>query len=261
MVEAARSVDELNDLHDAIAGLLRPGGRPAIPTAVDHAYESIWRQLLKGERKPGERLADTELALQLGLSRTPVRQALHRLAQEELVRFDARRGFSVQAFSRQDVHEIYDLRSTLEVAALRLAAPKLSLGDLKEQRERLHEARAALQTRADQRSLILHLQTDLAFHNLLIRTAGNGRLLRALAALRGQQALFQYQDISFPAANVAAGDEHESILLALIARDIDRAAELMAQHISNAKNRVLEDIFGVPEPKREPETQTSIPQG
>jgi len=54
--------------------------RGRIPTAVDHAYESIWRQLVTANRKPGERLSDVELAAQLGVSRTPVRQALHRLA-------------------------------------------------------------------------------------------------------------------------------------------------------------------------------------
>lgn len=252
--EVSPGPDALNDLFAAIDGLLRSSRTAGFPTAVDHAYELIWRQLSTGDRNPGERLADTELALQFGLSRTPVRQALHRLAQEELVRFDARHGFSVPVFTRQDVHEIYDVRSALEVLALRLAAPRLSLDELEDQRRRLDEARAALQTRLDQTALILHLRTDLAFHNLLIRTAGNGRLLRTLAALRSQQALFQYRDMSFPAASLAAGDEHEAILLALIAGNINRAAELMAQHVSNAKNRVLEDLFGDPEAAREIDT-------
>jgi DNA-binding GntR family transcriptional regulator len=258
--EVTHSPDALDDLYDAIVGLLRPGGRPAIPTAVDHAYEMIWRQLVKGERNPGERLADTELALQFGLSRTPVRQALHRLAQEELVRFDARHGFSVRAFSRQDVHGIYDVRNVLEVLALRRAAPRLTRADLEEKRAQLLTARMALETRADQSSLILHLQTDLTFHNHLIRAAGNGQLLRALAALRSQQALFQYRDMSFPEANVAAGEEHEAILLALIAGDVDQAAEQMAKHVTNAKNRVLEDLFGDTETASESGALAPVPQ-
>src|SRR5438270_10509104 len=97
------AVETIDDLHDVFFELLRVEERAAIPTAVDHAYEMIWRQLIRGERQPGERLTDTELAAQLGLSRTPVRQALHRLAQEDLIRLDARRGFSVRAFTADDV--------------------------------------------------------------------------------------------------------------------------------------------------------------
>src|SRR5947209_3807483 len=113
----APSADSVDALHDVIFDLLRPSDRSGIPTAVDHAYEMIWRQLITGERQPGERLTDTELATQLGLSRTPVRQALHLLAQEDLIRLDARRGFSVRAFTADDVIEIYQVRVVLEVLA------------------------------------------------------------------------------------------------------------------------------------------------
>jgi DNA-binding GntR family transcriptional regulator len=241
----APSSESVDALHDVIFDLLRPGDRSGIPTAVDHAYERIWRQLIRGERRPGERLTDTELAAQLGLSRTPVRQALHLLAQEDLVRFDARRGFSVRMTAAQDVREIYDVRSALEVLALRLAAPNLSAFQIEGRLERLYDVREALRSSRDERALVLHLKDDLELHNWLIRACGNGRLVRILAALRSQQSLFQYWDTSFPQRNEAASEEHEHILLALLARDIERAAESMAEHIRNAKCRVLEDLFGV----------------
>src|SRR5919199_4166478 len=126
-MSVASSPLTVDDLHSVFFDLVRPNHRSGLPTAVEHAYEMIWRQLIRGERKPGERLADTELAAQLGLSRTPVRQALHRLVQEDLVRLDARRGFSVRELTTQDVHEIYDVRGALEVLALRQAAPRLTL--------------------------------------------------------------------------------------------------------------------------------------
>src|SRR5215207_10446458 len=105
------------------------GGTP-LPTAVDHAFGVIWRQLITGEHKPGERLSDVDLAAQLGVSRTPVRQSLHRLAHYELVRFDPRRGFSVREFTAQDVHEMYDVRASLEALAVSLAAPRLDPAEL-----------------------------------------------------------------------------------------------------------------------------------
>ena len=245
LADTALSAETLDDLSHVIFDLLRPNQPGGLATAVDHAYEMIWRQLMKGERGPGERLTDTELAFQLGLSRTPVRQALHRLAQEELVRLDARRGFSVRVFTAQDVHEIYDVRGALEVLALRLAAPRLTTDQIQAQLHRLYEVRAALQSTPSHRANVLHLQADLEFHNLLIHSSGNGRLIRTLAALRSQQTLFQYWDASYPQRNEAAGYEHERILLSLAAKDAAQAAECMAQHITNAKNRVLADLFGL----------------
>jgi DNA-binding GntR family transcriptional regulator len=237
--------ETLDDLYDVIFDLLRPKDSRGLPTAVDHAYEIIWRQLMKGERGPGERLTDTSLASQLGLSRTPVRQALHRLAQEELLRLDARRGFTVRAFAAQDVHEIYEVRGSLEVLAVRLAAPHLTADRIEAQLRRLDQVQAALESTQNRTANILHLQADLELHNLIIHSSGNGRLIRALAALRSQQTLFQYWDASYPKRNEIAGHEHERILLALAARDTAQAAEHMAQHIHNAKARVLSDLYGL----------------
>jgi DNA-binding GntR family transcriptional regulator len=244
----AQTVD---DLHDLIFELLRPSTAPTIPTAVDHAYEMIWRLLIRGERKAGERLADTELASQLGLSRTPVRQALHRLAHEDLVRFDARRGFSVREFGAQDVYEIYDVRSVLEVLAVRLAAPHLSPEVLATQLSRLRAARSALRGTELPHAAIAHLRADIDLHNVLIQASGNRRLIRTLAGLRSQQTLFQYWDTLYPGANEMASTEHEAILLALTEHDTSKAARAMTTHITNSRNRVLRDIFGVTKPRVE----------
>jgi DNA-binding GntR family transcriptional regulator len=233
----------LEDLYSAIFDLLRPSGPPSIPTALDYAYDTIWRQLIKQERSPGERLADTELAAQLGISRTPVRQALHRLAQEELVRFDARRGFSVRVFSADDVHEIYDVRCALEGLAVRQAASKLAAEVLDAQLRTLRAAREALHSEPDTRGGALHLQADLKLHNLLILASGNGRLIRILGALRSQQALFQYWDTSYPDRNEAASHEHERIVQALMIGDTAAGVHAMEEHIINARDRVLTDLF------------------
>jgi DNA-binding GntR family transcriptional regulator len=235
-VVAPPDVGTIDDLHDVFFELLRTGERAAIPTAVDHAYEMIWRQLIRGERQPGDRLTDTELAAQLGLSRTPVRQALHRLA---------RRGFSVREFSANDVVEIYQVRAVLEVLALRLAASRLSPEQITAQLDALHRVRTALRMQRDDRSVLLHLEADLKLHNLLIQTSGNGRLIRVLAGLRSQQTLFQYWDTSYPERNEAAADEHEVILLALAAGDTAKAEASLEQHILNARLRVLKDLFGI----------------
>jgi DNA-binding GntR family transcriptional regulator len=208
----------------------------------------IWRQLIKRERQPGDRLADTELAAQLGISRTPVRQALHRLAQEDLVRFDARHGFSVRVFTAQDVREIYAIRCALEVLALTEAAPHLSADELDAQLRSLYDARDALHSAGDPHAAIMHLQSDLRLHNLLIHASGNGRLIRILGALRSQQTLFQFWDTSYPERNEAASHEHERIVRALMAGDTATAEHAMSEHIVNARDRVLTDLFQVSAP-------------
>src|SRR5438067_3192836 len=100
--------------------------RSAMPTVVDYAYEEVWKRVIMIGGSEEQRLSDVTLAEQLGMSRTPVRQALERLVQEGLVRSDPRRGFWTRTFNAQDIHEIYDLRGALEVLAIRFAATGLN---------------------------------------------------------------------------------------------------------------------------------------
>jgi DNA-binding GntR family transcriptional regulator len=239
-VTEAASLATMDAIAADIFDFLWGAERGPIPTAVDHAYESIWRQLITGERKPGERLSDVELAAQLGVSRTPVRQALHRLAQDELVRFDPRRGFWVRVFTVQDVREMFDVRAALEVLALRLAAPHLRPADLNAHLDRLHSFRARL----DERPVVPFLQHDFQLHNLIIHASANGRLIRILAALRSQVGLFQIRDAAgYPNRLELSLDGHERVLLALLAGETERAALLLAEHIHASKVGVLADMF------------------
>src|SRR3981081_3699356 len=118
--------------------------RSTMPTVVDYAYEEIWKRVIMIGGNGEQRLSDVTLAEQLGISRTPVRQALERLVQEGLVRSDPRRGFWTRTFTSQDIHEIYDIRGALEVLAIRLAALHLNNEDLKAHLEDLYAVRAEL---------------------------------------------------------------------------------------------------------------------
>ncbi len=233
-------------LYDEMFDLLLERDRGAVPTAVDHAYEKIWKLLMvNGARgaRGEQRLSDAALAAQLGVSRTPVRQALDRLAGDGLVRVDPRRGFWTRAFTVGDIHEIYDLRGALESLALRLAAPALDPAELRAELELLHEVRTLLA----ERPIALFLRRDLRLHNLLIHASGNRRLIRFLATLRGQHGLFQVRDSSYPRRISIALDDHELILRALISGRVDEAAHLLEAHIAHAKAGVLADLFGAAE--------------
>lgn len=213
--------------------------RNAVPTIVDYAYEEIWKRVIMIGGSEEQRLSDVTLSEQLGISRTPVRQALERLVQEGLVRSDPRRGFWTSTFTAQDIHEIYDLRGALEALAVRLAAPRLSREDLQAQLEALHAVRAELDTNP----VLRFLQVDIRFHMLITRASNNGRLIHSLSMLRSQHTMFQMQDTYYPQRMEIALNEHEQILLALLAGNIDEAANRLTRHIQHAKEGVLADIF------------------
>ena len=213
--------------------------RSAMPTVVDYAYEEIWKRVIMIGGSEEQRLSDVALSEQLGMSRTPVRQALERLVQEGLVRSDPRRGFWTSTFTSQDIHEIYDLRGALEVLAVRLSAPRLSQEDLKAHLEALYAVRAELDTHP----VLRFLQVDIRFHMLITRASGNGRLIHSLSLLRSQHSMFQMQDTLYPKRMEIALNDHEQILLALLAGNVDEAADCLARHIRNAKEGVLADIF------------------
>ncbi len=191
--------------------------RSVMPTVVDYAYEEIWKRVIMIGGSEEQRLSDVTLSEQLGMSRTPVRQALERLVQEGLVRSDPRRGFWTSTFSAQDIHEIYDLRGALEALAVLLAAPRLSQEDL--------------------------IQVDIRLHMLITRASNNGRLIHSLSMLRSQLSMFQMQDTFYPERMAIALNDHEQVLLALLAGNVEEAADCLARHIRNAKEGVLADIF------------------
>jgi DNA-binding GntR family transcriptional regulator len=213
--------------------------RSAMPTVVDYAYEEIWKRVIMIGGSEEQRLSDVTLSEQLGMSRTPVRQALERLVQEGLVRSDPRRGFWTATYTAQDIHEIYDLRGALEVLAVRLAAPRLSQENLKAHLEALYAVRAELDTHP----VLRFLQVDLRFHMLITRASNNGRLIHSLSMLRSQLSMFQMQDTFYPKRMEIALNDHEQILLALLAGNVDEAANCLARHIRHAKEGVLADIF------------------
>ena len=213
--------------------------RNTMPTIVDYAYEEIWKRVIMIGGGEEQRLSDVTLSEQLGISRTPVRQALERLVQEGLVRSDPRRGFWTSTFTAQDIHEIYDLRGALEALAVRLAAPRLTQEDIKAQLEALYAVRAELDTNP----VLRFLQVDIQFHMLITRASNNSRLIHSLSMLRSQHTMFQMQDTYYPQRMEIALNEHEQILLALLAGNIDEAAHRLTHHIQHAKEGVLADIF------------------
>src|SRR5437763_1833167 len=124
------------EVESAVEGRARDGAHEAVESLIQQrpvgqqVYDLLWQRIVSHQLRPGDKLSDVRLSEELGVSRTPVREALQRLAQDGMVRAESRRGFFVAQFSSRDVGEVYDVRTALEVLAVRLAFPHLTEADL-----------------------------------------------------------------------------------------------------------------------------------
>lgn len=185
--------------------------------------------------RPGSPLVETDIARQLGVSTTPVREALQRLGQDGLVVQNRYRGTAVVAITAEDVREIYELREAFESMAARLAVPVLTDGDLGAMRESVANASAAIE-RGEWRELSHWNRT---FHGTLINRCPNGRLRRVLDGLQDQNrmiALLTWEGRGYDEQEHA---EHLAILEAATQRQAELAAELLRRHVARFGGEVI----------------------
>jgi DNA-binding GntR family transcriptional regulator len=196
-------------------------------SVVDVAYRRIRTLIEDGELGPSTRLRQGDLADALAISRTSVREALHRLTADELVEFKANRGFFVASFRLDAVLERLELRRILEPGFVRLATERATEDDLRV----LEEIVAAQFTASTSR--VAH-DTSREFHIQLARTTRNEQFVRVLEGLWsldiGRQLLARRS--TKPGWQEEDANEHEEILSAVLARQADRAGQLMDRHIA-----------------------------
>ena len=207
----------------------------------DQVYAIIWEQIIGHRLRPGDKVSDLRLSEELGVSRTPVREALHRLAQEGILRAESRRGFFVTPFSSQDVGEVYDIRTALETLAVRLALAHLTEQDLDESQRAIDESHRQILGGAE--GAEEHwLAVDRAFHRLIAQRARSRRLESLLTGLQTQIGVFQVYGIHLSPLRLLSIEHHQAILNALKARDSAAAEQAMARHIQEVKAWVLAEF-------------------
>ena len=152
----------------------------------EEVYDVLKEMIIAGKLNPGEKLPEEELTKKLGVSRTPIRQAISALAQDNLVDIIPRRGAFVAKLSRQDITEIYDIRMALEGLAVCLSVQQLSDGDLSKMTRVLEQAEAALEKDPEQA-----IDADLMLHEMIVKNCGNSRLQELIVELRDQMHSFR----------------------------------------------------------------------
>ncbi len=211
----------------------------ARPLLVREAtYEKLKQALVEGGLNPGERLSEPELAERLGVSRTPVREALVRLAQEGLVELLPGRGAWVRELTPEEVHEVYEVRAALEAEAARLAALRAGAHEL----AALAEAEAALR-RLPPEDRAGQTRADARFHATLVALSKNRELERLFHQLDAKLALarrFSRDENQSPKTLA----EHRAIVEAIRAGDADAAARAARAHIERFKDLVAGRLAG-----------------
>lgn len=209
-------------------------------------YRILRDRILRQELHAGEKLSDLHLSNELGVSRTPIREALLQLVQDGIVSAAPNRGFFVATISPKDVEEIFDLRAALETFALRTLAQgdhrtdyEHALAEL-EHVERLIRFAKSDQEREDAAEAFL--QTDRDFHSWLVEQAGNSRLTSIVTSLWAQVAIYQQFGAELPGWMEIALNQHRTIIQHLLEGNIQGAEDTLAAHILDMKARVLADL-------------------
>jgi DNA-binding GntR family transcriptional regulator len=226
---------------------LLPNNSPAFfvnDTLADKIYHVLKKSIIYQEYSSGTRLVDQDIADRLGVSRTPVREAVSRLAAEGLVSVIARRGVFVTELSEKDIREIYEVRETLEVLAIRLAISILTDQDI----QTLQEISSQYETGMLKDDYMACYDLDRQFHDQLLRMSGNSLLADMYKTLSGKIQISRWKHCRDRERTEKSLHEHELILKALKTRDVDEAILRLREHIGTVKVDLLKNGKASPEP-------------
>jgi DNA-binding GntR family transcriptional regulator len=213
------------------------------PARVDRrlsvqTYDALRLAIVQGRVRPNQRLIESELAEEYGVSRTPIRESLQRLSTEGLI-VPARSGWSVREHSLDEIREIYEVRAALESYAARLAAERGDPGALAEVAD-IVRARAFAPPPEGERGQLV--PSNDRFHTAIITAAGNDRL--RLQIRQNAEYFFNYQvaNLYTPEEIRCSAAQHEAISQALLRRDADAAERIMREHVGEALAVILDRL-------------------
>ncbi len=201
-------------------------------TVASAAAEAIRIAILEGEIGPGERLKEKEIALQLGISSTPVREALQSLVAEGLIEIIPNRGAAVRTYDEATLEELYRLRALLEGYAAREAASRITEEQILEL-EQSNERFATLRAGEDVRSLV---QENFVFHSLVLDAAGGERLAELVQKVLHVPLVYRVYIWYSPEQKLVSEHYHRQLVHVLRERDAPRAEAVMREHVLEARD-------------------------
>lgn len=205
--------------------------------------ETLRDAIRKGILKPGERLMEIQLAEELGVSRTPVREAIRKLELEGYVIMMPRRGTYVANLSIRDVNEVFEIRTSLDSLASGLAAERITDEEL----ERLQRLLVLIGEYIETNDMEKIVETDTEFHDLLYQASRNTRLVGIIFNLREQLTRFRTTSMGFPGRLAATLEEHRRIVEAIAQGDVKEAQAAAEYHMEKSEQTLLASMEALKE--------------
>jgi DNA-binding GntR family transcriptional regulator len=204
----------------------------------EHVFDNLKQAIIRGNIAPGEWLVESHIAQMLGMSRTPVREAIHKLEREGLIERQPRGGFTVLGLDREDIEETFGIRSVLEGYAAKLATVKHQSNELKALEEKIEEFQICLKKR--QLDLLPKINTE--FHDLLYALSKSPRLIHMINALRDQ--IFRFRQLILKDDKLAhiSNEDHIRMLNFMRKRDAEGVERLVRDHILRGQDEILREF-------------------
>lgn len=214
----------------------------------DSVYRRLKNEILLCRLAPGEEVSEALIVERYHVSKAPLRSALTRLRQEQLVLSRGRLGNVVAPITVQDVHEVFHLRLVLEVEATRLAAGRVEAERLRALEAEVEAAHAAGLAGADENARERYREANHAFHRYVAEASGSARLARLVLSLSEQHERIVHFSLSRRQRGAEFHHVHGGLTDALIAPDADRAAALTEAAIRGSQTKILELFLAGPAP-------------
>ena len=204
----------------------------------DVVFQTLRQAILREDLAPGERLMEIPLANKLGVSRTPLREAIRMLEQEGLVVMIPRRGAQVAGISEKSLRDVLEVRKSLEKLAVELACERMTEEDMKE----MNRAEEAFSAAVHEGDALRIAETDEQCHDVIYNSTGNTKLVQLLNNLREQMYRYRLEHLKDEKSRLSLLEEHQRMMTALRSRDVELAKKAAGEHIVNQENNVLRNL-------------------
>lgn len=201
----------------------------------DVVFNTLRQAILRGEMEPGERLMEIQLAQKLGVSRTPIREAIRKLELEGLVVMIPRKGAEVAQITEKDMRDVLEVRCTLEELAVSLACKNVT----PEKIEELKAANKVFESAVVSKDVVNIVDADVLFHDTIYGMTNNARLIQIINKLREQMYRYRLEYVKDARTHSILISEHNDIIKKLTERDTEDAKTVIRQHIHNQEKGII----------------------
>lgn len=204
----------------------------------DLVFATLRKAILMGNLRPGDRLLEEHLAARMGVSRTPIREAIRKLELEGLVIMVPRCGASVASINADKVKDVLEVRSALDELAIKLACQNIT----EEQIRRLNEAKLRFETNTTGSSIARIVDADVKFHDIIIEASGNEKLVQMMTNLSESIYRYRYECVKDSLIYDELIEEHREMYDSIIAGDKERAANAARIHIEKQQQVIVSNL-------------------